>query len=141
MMRAIELRDYDGRVESLAVVEKPVPVPGPGQVLVRIAAAPINPSDLMLLGGHYGCKKELPAVRGFEASGEVVAAGSGIIAKMLVGRRVACAAASPGLRDGTWAEYVVTGARMAMPLGRDVDIEQAAMLLVNPLTAWALVDI
>src|SRR5262245_46472731 len=140
-MRAIELRSYDGRPESLVLVEKLVPAPGPGQVLVRMAASPINPSDLMFLRGQYGFKKGLPVVPGFEGSGTVVAGGGGFIASMLQGRRVACAAASPDLQDGTWAEYTVTSARLCIPLLRDVDLEQAAMMLVNPLTAWALVDI
>jgi NADPH:quinone reductase-like Zn-dependent oxidoreductase len=140
-MRAVELRAYDGKLESLALVEKPVPAPGPGQVLVRVAAAPINPSDLMFVRGLYGFKKELPVVPGFEGSGTVVAGGGGLLARLLEGRRVACAAASPDIRDGTWAEYVVTPARLSVPLRRDVDLEQAAMMLVNPLSAWALLDI
>jgi NADPH:quinone reductase-like Zn-dependent oxidoreductase len=140
-MRAVELRAYDGRPESLALVERPVSEPGRGQVLVHIAAAPINPSDVMFMRGLYGFKKPLPAVPGFEGSGTVVASGGGLIARLLEGRRVACAAASPDIRDGTWAEYAVTSARLAVPLRRNVDLDQAAMLLVNPLSAWALLDI
>ena len=75
-MRALCLSAYDGRPESLRVTEMPVPKPGPGQVLVRVSAAPINPSDLMFVRGLYGVKKPLPAVPGFEGSGTVVAAGS-----------------------------------------------------------------
>jgi NADPH:quinone reductase-like Zn-dependent oxidoreductase len=48
-MRAVQLRAYDGSPESIAVVELPVPRPGPGQVLIRVAASPINPSDLMFI--------------------------------------------------------------------------------------------
>ncbi|HEY6291463.1 MAG TPA: zinc-binding dehydrogenase [Terriglobia bacterium] len=139
-MRALELRAYDGRPASLAVVERPVPQPGPGQILVRISAAPINPSDLMFVRGQYGFLKPLPAIPGFEGSGTVVAAGKGVMPRILLGRRVACAAADVSIRGGTWAEYLVTSAQYAMPLARSVDLEQAAMLLVNPLTAWALVE-
>lgn len=140
-MRVVELRAYDGQPQSMTLVEKPVPVPSRGQVLVRIAAAPINPSDLLFIRGLYGVRKELPVVPGFEGSGTVVAGGGGFMARMLLGRRVACTAASPDIRDGTWAEYLVTSARLAIPLRRDVDLEQAAMMLVNPLSAWALIDI
>jgi NADPH:quinone reductase-like Zn-dependent oxidoreductase len=140
-MQAVELRAYDGSLHSLHVVEKPVPMPSHGQVLIRVAAAPINPSDLLFLRGLYGFKKALPVVPGFEGSGTVVARGGGFLARMLEGRRVACAAASPDIRDGTWAEYVVTSAQLCIPLRRDVELEQAAMMLVNPLSAWALVDI
>src|SRR3712207_2017301 len=87
-MRALELRSHEGGEGSLAVVEKPVPAPGAGEVLVRIAAAPVNPSDLMFLRGLYGVKKRLPVVPGFEASGRVVAAGGGLLARYLAGRRV-----------------------------------------------------
>jgi NADPH:quinone reductase len=140
-MRALELRAYDGRPESLALVHRPVPRPARGQVLIRVAAAPINPSDLMFVRGLYGFKKTLPAIPGFEGSGMVVAAGGGLMPRILLGRRVACAASDMNNRWGTWAEYAVTSAEMVVPLSRSVDLEQAAMMLVNPLSAWALVDI
>src|SRR4051812_14523408 len=101
-MRALCLTAYDGRPESLQMTEMPVPKPAAGQVLVRVAAAPINPSDLMFVRGLYGVKKPLPAVPGFEGSGTVVAAGS-LAGRLLVGRRVGCVP-NPAT-DGTWAEY------------------------------------
>ena len=107
-MRAVQLRAYDGNPESVAVVELPVPRPGPGQVLIRVAASPINPSDLMFIRGLYGFKKPLPATPGFEGSGTVVEAGSGMMPRFLKGRRVACAAADPNIAGGMWAEYPVS---------------------------------
>lgn len=139
-MRAVQLRSYDGKPESISVAELPVPRPGPGQVLVRIAASPINPSDLMFVRGLYGFKKPLPAVPGFEGSGTVVEAGSGLLPWFLKGRRVACAAADPNIAGGLWAEYLVTSAHACVPLRKEVEMEQGATMLVNPLTAWALVD-
>ncbi len=62
------------------------------------------------------------------------------MARTLVGRRVACAAADPTIADGTWAEYLVTSAHYCVPLRKEVETEQAATMLVNPLTAWALID-
>lgn len=138
-MRAVLLTAYDGKVESLSVAERPVPHPGPGQVLVRVAAAPINPSDLMFLRGLYGFKKKLPVTPGFEGSGTVVGAGGGLRARALVGRRVACSAADPTISGGTWAEFVATAAHFCVPLRKDVETEQAATMLVNPLSAWALI--
>ena len=111
-MRAVELRDYEGGADALAVVDKPVPRPVEGQVLVRIHASPVNPSDLSFLRGAYGIKKKLPVVPGFEASGEVVASGGGVWANHIVGRRVACAAPAGG--DGTWAEYMVAEAALCI---------------------------
>src|ERR1039458_1543021 len=58
-MRAVQLRAYDGNTKSIAVVELPVPRPGPGQVLIRVAASPINPSDLMFIRGLYGLTTRL----------------------------------------------------------------------------------
>jgi NADPH:quinone reductase len=139
-MRAVQLSAYDGRNESLSVASVPVPSPGPGEVLIKITASPINPSDLMFVRGLYGFKKAVPAIPGFEGSGTVVASGSGFMARMLKGKRVACAAADPKIPGGTWAEYLVTSAKFCVPLSKQVATEQGAMLLVNPLTAWALVE-
>lgn len=137
-MRALELSSYDKPLENLAVVEKSVPRPRAGQVLVRIAASPVNPSDLAFLRGLYGVKKSLPVVPGFEASGRVVASGGGLLARVLMGRRVACAAPVDG--DGTWAEYMVADASHCIPLIKEISDEQGATTIVNPLTAWALMQ-
>lgn len=139
-MRAVHLSAYDGRPESLSIAEVPVPRPWPGQVLVRVAASPINPSDLMFIRGLYGFKKPLPAIPGFEGSGTVVASGGGMMARLLRGRRVACAAADPDSAGGMWGEYMVASAHLCVPLRKEVSLEQGAMMLVNPLTAWALVQ-
>ncbi|MGE5323999.1 MAG: zinc-binding dehydrogenase [Actinomycetota bacterium] len=140
-MQAVQLSDYNGLPASIHLARVPVPRPGPGEVLVRVHASPVNPSDLMFVRGLYGFKKPLPATPGFEGSGTVVATGAGLMARMLKGRRVACAAVDAKVTGGMWAEYVVTSAKMCIPLRRNVDLEQAAMMLVNPMTAWALMDI
>jgi NADPH2:quinone reductase len=139
-MRAVQLTAYDGKPESIGVVEMPVPRPGPGEVLVRVFASPINPSDLMFIRGLYGFKKPLPAVPGFEGSGTVIEAGTGLMPRFLRGRRVACAAADAKVTGGMWAEFVVTSAQFCIPLRKDVDLEQGAALLINPMTAWGLMD-
>jgi NADPH:quinone reductase-like Zn-dependent oxidoreductase len=136
-MRALCLTAYDGRPESLQVTEMPVPKPEAGQVLVRVTAAPINPSDLMFVRGLYGVKKDLPAVPGFEGSGTVVAAGS-MAGRLLVGRRVGCVPAPTS--DGTWAEYVVVPLGQCIPLLPRISDEQGASFFVNPFSAWALMD-
>jgi NADPH:quinone reductase-like Zn-dependent oxidoreductase len=59
--------------------------------------------------------------------------------RLLNGRRVACSALLTG--DGTWAEYLVTSAQLCIPLNRNVSLEQATMLLVNPLSALAILEI
>jgi NADPH2:quinone reductase len=141
-MRAVQLDRYDpdldAAIESLSVVSKPVPWPGRGQVLIKIEAAPCNPSDLLFLQGLYGVTKTLPSMPGWEGAGTVVKAGEGLLGRMLLGRRVACAAQADV--DGTWAEYFVTEARLCVPLNKQVSFEQGAMLIINPLTALALFE-
>jgi NADPH:quinone reductase len=141
-MRALELPEYcedlAAAVRGLRVVRKPVPRPPYGHVLVRMAAAPCNPSDTLLLQGSYGVRKRLPTVPGWEGAGTVVASGGGWLANWLVGKRVACGSQTDG--DGTWAEYCVCAAMRAMPLRREIDFDQGACLLVNPLTAVGLIE-
>ena len=139
-MRAVQISAYDGKPESLSVVDLPIPRPGPGEVLVKVFASPVNPSDLMFLQGLYGFKKPLPAVPGFEGSGTVVDAGPGMMGRLLKGKRVACAAADERIVGGMWAEYLVTSAKLCIPLRKDVDLEQGAVMLVNPMTAWGLME-
>jgi NADPH:quinone reductase len=71
----------------------------------------------MFIRGLYGFKKPLPAVPGFEGSGTVVQAGTGMMPRFLNGRRVACAAADPKVTGGMWAEYVVTSVAQECGLG------------------------
>jgi NADPH:quinone reductase-like Zn-dependent oxidoreductase len=105
-------------------------------VTLKVAAAPINPSDLLFARGQYGLIKPTPVTPGFEGTGTVVASGGGLYGKWLVGKRVACGAPPDG--GGTWAEYVTTQAKLCMPLSRQVSDEQGAMALANPATAMAL---
>ncbi|MHC4375221.1 MAG: alcohol dehydrogenase catalytic domain-containing protein, partial [Planctomycetota bacterium] len=138
--RAIELTalhaEPERALESLRVAERPLPKPGPGEVLVRVSASPVNPSDLLFVTGHYVVDRELPTVPGWEGSGRVVAAGPGGYAKLLKGRRVACAATEQG--PGTWGEYTLVPAMQCLPLMSGVDDEQGASLIVNPVSAFAM---
>jgi NADPH:quinone reductase-like Zn-dependent oxidoreductase len=141
-MRAIQLENYDKNlaiaIHSLKVVTEPVPQPDLGQVLIRIEAAPCNPSDLVFLQGLYGIKKTLPSIPGWEGSGTVITSGGGVLGGWLKGKRVACGSLSDS--DGTWAEYMVAEAKNCVPLSSKISFEQGAPMLVNPLTALALVE-
>lgn len=132
-MRALMLTGRD----ALELQEVPRPSPGPGQILVRMAASPVNPSDLMTIKGEYGRGNDWPFVPGLEGSGVVVAAGSGLMARWLTGKRVALATGTGGM----WAEYAVADAARAIPLPDGVSLGSGAMSAVNPLTAIALVSI
>ena len=117
------------------VSEVPKPKPQKGQVLIKMAYSPINPSDLAFLTGEYGLKKGFPIVPGLEGSGVVESSGGGFVANRLKGKNVACSAPTTG--NGTWAEYMVTEATKCVDLSPQVGLDQGAMLFVNPLTALA----
>lgn len=125
--------------QKMELVEKPIPKPlKKGQVLIKMAYSPINPSDLAFLTGQYGIQKELPVVPGFEGSGTVVASGGGFYANYLKGKNVACIAPDNG--DGPWAEYMLTSATKCVALGKNVSTLQGAMSFVNPLTSVEFAD-
>ena len=136
-MQAVQLDEPNG---TLTLREIPVPRPQAGQVLVRMAASPINPSDLGSLSGlSYSGKRQFPFTPGLEGSGTVIEAGEGLMPRLLNGRRVACIPPLTG--DGTWAEYMVTSAASCIPLNKNVSMEQGAMLIVNPLSALGIFEI
>ena len=127
---------FKGAGEPLLVERIPVPRPARGEVLIRMAAAPVNPSDLGFLTGASASSPS-PIVPGHEGSGTVTAAGPGVIPRLLVGRRVAFASA----QGGTWAEYAVAAAMRCIPLRKNLSLEQGATLIVNPLTAIAFFEL
>jgi len=135
-MKAIVQEKAGGK---LSVQEIPIPEPGPGEVLVKMKYAPINPSDLSQLEGTYASRPDYPFVPGIEGCGQVVKSGRGFIPRIRKGRRVACTTSAN--RGGTWAEYMVTSALKTIPLDNKISDEKGAMLLVNPLTALAFVEI
>lgn len=148
--------DADGTL-TVEVGEIDVPAPSGDQVLVKMEAAPINPSDLALLfsaadlenaeyspgkvvaqmpepflsgqKGRHG--QRLPV--GNEGAGEVIATGDGAMAKALMGQRVACV---PG---NAYGQYCLAQAPMCLPLG-DVSSADGASAFVNPMTALGFVE-
>ncbi|MEX1013511.1 MAG: zinc-binding dehydrogenase [Waddliaceae bacterium] len=141
-MKAIQMdqtkKNLEEAISGLHVVTKEIPVPKRGQVLIKVEAAPCNPSDLIFLQGGYGVKKRLPTVPGWEGAGTVIESGSGLIGRYLLGKRVACAGQSDG--DGTWAQYHLAEASGCIPLSDETSFEQGAALIINPLTAVGLVE-
>ncbi len=120
-----------GKPEEVLGVEEFEPrEPAVGEVLVRIEAAPINPADLNLIEGTYGVKAELPAVPGIEGCGVVVSGGSG---RFEAGQRVMFLR-----RASTWASHVIVPEDVLFALPDGIDMRQAAMMKVNPATAWRL---
>lgn len=135
-MKVVQQEEAGGK---LCVREVSVPKPQKGEVLVKMAASPINPSDLSFLRGTYVTTPNYPVIPGIEGSGVVVASGGGLIANIRMGKRVTCSS-SEG-KGGTWAEYMVTSAMRVIPLRANLNMEQGSMLIVNPMTALAFLNI
>ncbi|MET0724558.1 MAG: NADH oxidase, partial [Tardiphaga sp.] len=143
---------------ELSLVDIPTPEPADDEVVVRVEAAPINPSDLALLfgpadlaGADYGDGRVVatmpePALRamasrvgeamtvGNEGAGTVVAAGEAPEAQALLGKLVAAVA------GGMFAQYRIADARACMELPAGITAEQGASAFVNPLTALGFVE-
>ena len=141
-MRALRahafVRSPEDAVRALRVDTVPVPKPRRGQVLVKMSFAPCNPAEILYITGTYGIDRPLPATPGFEGAGTVVAHGGGMIARWMLGKRVAT-----GGHDcsGTWAEYCLSDATACLPLSGKLSLEQGATALANPITAQALVSL
>jgi NADPH2:quinone reductase len=127
-MRAVVCRSY-GAPEDLVVDELADPVPGPGQLVVRVHAAAVNFPDVLLIAGRYQVKIPVPFVPGSELAGEVVAVGAG--APFRPGQRVA--ATTP---TGAFAEQALLDAGSVTPIPDGADFASAAAFGVTYRTAY-----
>lgn len=120
--------------ETVSLTDTTASAPGPGEVLVAVEAAPLNPADFLYAAGWFGVYSELPAAMGAEGAGRVTAVGDGVD-PALTGKRVIIL---PTFRFGTWADQVAVPAAAVVAVTERADAAQLAMLPVNPATAWAL---
>ena len=118
--------------DVLRVESRPWPTPAPDEVLVQMRAAPINPADLNQIEGKYPVRPELPATPGFEGAGVVVDAG-GNASTIPAGTLVILPH-----NLGTWREAVAVKASELVAVPPEIDPVHAAMLKINPMTAWRL---
>src|SRR3954453_3554498 len=118
--------------DVLHVESQPWPTPSTGEVIVKMRAAPINPADLNQIEGKYPVRAQLPATPGFE--------GAGIVAE--VNRDVTNVAAGALVilphNVGTWRDAVAVKADELVVVPDGIEPVQAAMLKINPMTAWRL---
>lgn len=126
-MKLVQYSQLGDPAEVLEIVERPSAPLQPGQVRVKVLAAPIHPSTLLQIAGLYGTRPPLPAVPGSEGVGRVVEAADG--AGLPVCQHVLLTTGA-----GAWASEMVgpAGAFVPVPGG---DVEQLSMVVVNPLTA------
>jgi NADPH2:quinone reductase len=128
-MKAIQVT-VPGGPESLQLVDVPVPKPGPGQALVRLAASGVNFIDIYFRTGFY--KADLPIAIGSEGAGTVEAVGEGMT-EVAPGDRVAYAMAR-----GSYAEYAVVPAAQLVKIPAHVDFQMAAAAMLQGMTAHYL---
>jgi NADPH:quinone reductase-like Zn-dependent oxidoreductase len=133
-MKSVTIRQFGEPADVVEVIDRPIPEPGPGQVRVRMLAAPVNPSDLMSIRGVYTKVPPLPFAPGYEGVGVVESTGPGLLGRLLVGRHVALLTSD----GGTWQNQTLAPARQAVPLSSAIPVDQAAMFFVNPTTAFVL---
>ncbi len=128
-MTAIEIRE-PGDPEVLVPTRRPVPQPGKGEVLIKVAAAGVNRPDVLQRQGSYPPPPGASDIPGLELAGEVVALGEGVSAPKL-GNQV-CALVT----GGGYAEYCVAPAPQCLPLPKGYSMEQAAALPETFFTVW-----
>ena len=159
-MQAVRIHRHGGPAE-LALERIPVPVPGPGQVLVRVLGVSVNHLDLWVRRGMPGFPVAFPRILGCDGSGEIAALGPGVGAYR-VGQKVALEpgyssgqsewdregldhlSADYSIRgehgDGFGCEYVALDQRYVFPLPDGMDPVQAAAVPLVFLTAWGMLD-
>ncbi|MEC7669470.1 MAG: NAD(P)H-quinone oxidoreductase [Pseudomonadota bacterium] len=129
-MRAVEITEAGGP-EVLKPVERDIPKPGYGDVLLKIAYAGVNRPDALQRAGLYAPPPEASDLPGLEASGEVVALGEGV-SGISVGDKV-CAL----LPGGGYAEYATTPAAHCLPVPEGMGMKEAACLPETFFTVWS----
>lgn len=128
-MQAIDPEAHGGP-EVLRLVERPVPKPQSGEVLIRVAAAGVNRPDVLQRKGGYPPPPGAPSIMGLEVSGTVVAVGEGVEDTM-IGQPV-CAL----IAGGGYAEYAVAPAGQCLPVPHGLDMVHAAAIPETLFTVW-----
>ncbi|MCA9047195.1 MAG: zinc-dependent alcohol dehydrogenase family protein [Planctomycetaceae bacterium] len=134
-MRCVSFTEPGEPADALRCAECEIPQPGRGEVLVKMIASPINPSDLMFVRGQYGVEPHPQQSPGFEGVGVVERSGGGLRGRLFTGRRVAVL----NRQGGNWADYAVVPATQIIPLPSSLTDEEGATFFVNPATAWVMI--
>jgi putative PIG3 family NAD(P)H quinone oxidoreductase len=127
-MRAVQA-PAPGGPDALQIVELPVPEPGPGEVLVKVASAGVNRPDVLQREGKYAPPPGAPATLGLEIAGTVVTAGEA--AGGLIGQQVCALVAGGG-----YAEYCVAPAGTCLPVPESLSLVDAAAMPETLFTVW-----
>lgn len=140
-MKSVVLPNYNRNVLrallSLKVEKTNRVILAQGHVLVKVHAAPVNPSDIAFIQGVYNVVKKVPCVPGFEGSGIVVDTSPELI--HLKGKKVSFFVQDD--RPGTWSSFVTVHVDSLFVLQDRMDLDQAACFAINPFTAYGLFSI
>jgi trans-2-enoyl-CoA reductase len=131
-IKVVVYETHGNPAEVLQVKTEPWPSPGTGEAVVQMVAAPINPADINAIEGKYPARREVPAVPGFEGAGVVVETGANVSTI----RKGALVILPHNM--GTWREAVAVKANDLVAVPSEIDPVSAAMLKINPMTAWRL---
>ena len=164
LMKAVRVQAFTQRPDDIGIDEVPLPEPAHGKIRVRMLMCPVHPSDFHFVRGIYyqalerviwnqgrtaadprvcfdpGRSNECPVppyTLGAAGVGIVDASGGGLLAKHLVGKRVAVGGGGPP--NGVWQEFAIVNARRAVAVPDSLPDEQAAMYLANPISAYVMV--
>ncbi|MCG7206045.1 medium chain dehydrogenase/reductase family protein [Streptomyces arenae] len=118
--------------EGLQIRHREIPVPGPGQIVVRMEATGVSFAEQQMRRGRYYDQPPFPFVPGYDLVGTVVTAGEGV-APGLVGERVASL-----VKVGGWASHVLLDAADAVAVPAGIGAAEAETLVVNGITAWQM---
>ena len=129
-MRALVCNTLTDDFSGLSVQDMPVPQPGDGEVLLRVAAASVNFPDLLMSQGKYQMKPELPFIQGMECAGIVEAVGKDVTG-LAPGDRVA-----GGNKTGAFAEFAILPAKSLTPVPEAMGFAEAAAYPAAYLTAY-----
>ena len=131
-IRAAVYETHGNPTEVLRVLEQPWPSPAADEVVVQMRAAPLNPADINAIEGKYPVRPQLPATPGMEGAGVVVELGSDARG-VAIGDQVILPH-----NFGTWREACAVKAEKLVVAPAEIEPVQAAMLKVNPITAWRM---
>ena len=131
-MRAWQVQQFGAPRDAMTLADVPDPEPGPGQIFVRVLAAPANFPDVLMCQGTYQVKPPLPFTLGVELCGEVVALGSGVTG-LRGGERVVGVAAMP---NGSFAEVALMDAAGAASAPESLDDAEAGAFYISYQTGW-----
>ncbi|MFV0477946.1 MAG: zinc-dependent alcohol dehydrogenase family protein [Parahaliea sp.] len=159
-MKAVQIQHVSDDLSGVEIIDMPVPEVAPGMLRVRMVKAALHPSDINYIRGEYreGIERliwnyqetdptfdpartklhpAMPCIPGGEGVGVVDACGEGTDENTWMGKRVSLIAGPP---SGTWQEYVIAAPQQLSPLPDTVPDEQAALMMINPLTALIMVQ-